>query len=83
MQPRRAKCRQCRNPITLDEGPLETLDRNEEVQRNGRSAVIRRAVTDYLRKKHREAIEEAYQRGYGKYPVDSDLDGWADQDFSS
>ncbi len=65
--------------ITFDEGLLETLDRDEEVQRNGRSAVIRRAVTDYLRKKHREAIAEAYQRGYGKHPTDSDLNGWADQ----
>ena len=27
--------------ITFDEGLLETLDRDEEVQRNGRSAVIR------------------------------------------
>jgi metal-responsive CopG/Arc/MetJ family transcriptional regulator len=63
--------------ITFDEGLLETLDRDEEVQRNGRSAVIRRAVTDYLRKKHREAIAEAYQRGYGKHPTDSDFDGWA------
>ena len=68
--------------ITLDERLLETLDRDEEVQRNGRSAVIRWAVTDYLRKKHREAIAEVYQRGYGKHPADSDLDGWADQDFS-
>jgi len=65
--------------ITFDERLLETLDRDEEVQRNGRSAVIRRAVTDYLRKKHREAIAEAYQRGYSKHPTDSDLDGWADQ----
>lgn len=65
--------------ITFDEGLLETLDRDEEVQRNGRSAVIRRAVTDYLRKKQREAIAEAYRRGYGKHPADSDLDGWADE----
>ena len=67
--------------ITFDEQLLETLDRDEEVKQNGRSAVIRRAVTDYLRKKHREAIAEAYQRGYGKHPADSDpdLSSWADQ----
>ena len=69
--------------ITLDDRLLETLDRDEEVQRDGRSAVIRRAVTDYLRTKHREAIAAAYQRGYGKHPADSDFDGWADQGFSS
>ncbi len=67
--------------ITLDEQLLETLDRDEEVKQNGRSAVIRRAVTDYLRKKRREALAEAYQRGYGKHPADSDPDlgSWADQ----
>ena len=62
--------------ISFDERLLETLDWDEEVQRNGRSAVICRAVTDYLRKKHREAIAAAYHRGYGKHPTDSDLDGW-------
>ncbi len=63
--------------MTLDDRLLETLDRDEEVQRNGRSAALRRAMTDYLRKKHREAMAEAYQRGYGKPPTDSDCDGWA------
>jgi len=67
--------------ITLDEQLLEALERDEEVEQNGRSAVIRRAVTDYLRKKHREAIAEAYQRGYGEHPAasDPDLGSWAYQ----
>lgn len=65
--------------ITLDEQLLETLDRDEEVKQNGRSAVIRRAVADYLRKKRRDSIAEAYQRGYSKHPADSDLGNWADR----
>ena len=64
--------------ITLDEQLLEALERDEEVKQKGRSAVIRRAVTDYLRKKRREAIAEAYQRGYGRHPADPDLRSWAD-----
>ncbi len=65
--------------ITFDEQLLETLDRDEEVERDGRSAVIRRAVADYLRKKRRDSIAEAYQRGYGEHPADSDLGNWADR----
>ena len=65
--------------ITFDEQLLETLDRDEEVKQNGRSAVIRRAVADYLRKKRRDSIAEAYQRGYSEHPADSDLGNWTDQ----
>ena len=42
--------------ITFDERLLEKLDSDEEVKREGRSAVIRRAVADYLRKKRRATI---------------------------
>lgn len=65
--------------ITFDERLLETLDKDEEVKQDGRSAVIRRAVADYLQKKRQDAIAAAYQRGYGKHPAESDLGGWADQ----
>ena len=65
--------------VSFDERLLETLDRDAEVKQNGRSAVIRWAVADYLRKKRRNAIADAYQRGYGKHPADSDLGGWADR----
>jgi len=63
--------------ITFDEALLARLDADEEVKREGRSAVIRRAVYDYLRRKRRAAIAEAYERGYGSQRTDSDLDGWA------
>jgi metal-responsive CopG/Arc/MetJ family transcriptional regulator len=61
--------------ITLDERLLAKLDSDSEVKRDGRSAVIRRATTEYLRRKRRASIAEAYKRGYGKQPP-QELDGW-------
>ena len=63
--------------ITCDERLLAKLDSDEEVKREGRSAVIRRAVADYLRKKRRATIADAYRRAYGKQPAELDLAGWA------
>lgn len=51
--------------ITVDEQLLKDLDADEEVQRLGRSAVMRRAVFDYLRKRRRKKIADAYRRAYG------------------
>ena len=42
--------------ITVDEGLLAKLDSDDEVKREGRSAVIRRALIEYLSKKRRSAI---------------------------
>jgi len=63
--------------ITFDERLLAKLDSDEEVKREGRSAVIRRAVADYLPKKRRVTIADAYRRAYGKQPAELDLAGWA------
>lgn len=65
--------------ITFDERLLEKLDNDEEVKKEGRSAVIRRAVADYLRKKRRATVAEAYRRAYSKQPTESDLSGWTDE----
>jgi metal-responsive CopG/Arc/MetJ family transcriptional regulator len=63
--------------ITFDERLLGKLDNDEEVKREGRSAVIRRAVAAYLRTKQRATIADAYRRAYGKRPAESDLGKWA------
>ncbi len=47
------------------------------VKQQGRSAVIRRAVLSSQRR--RSTIAEAYRRGYGKRPAESDLNGWANE----
>jgi metal-responsive CopG/Arc/MetJ family transcriptional regulator len=64
--------------ITLDERLLAKLDTDEEVKRDGRSAVIRRAVFEHLRRKRRSSIAAAYRRAYGK-GANQELQGWADE----
>ena len=44
---------------------LADLDATEEVRREGRSAVLRRAVTEYLERRRRDEIGERYRRAYG------------------
>ena len=65
--------------ITFDERLLEKLDNDEEVKHEGRSAVIHRAVAEYLRKKRRLTIAAAYRGGYGRKPAESDLRGWTEE----
>ena len=62
--------------VTFDETLLERLDACEEVKREGRSAVMRRAVAQYLRRRRAAGIKEAYQRAYGGKGATEDLAGW-------
>ena len=63
--------------ITIDERLLKALDRDVEVKRIGRSAVLRKAAFDYLRRKRRQEIEEEYRRAYAK--ADPELRGWTSE----
>jgi hypothetical protein len=40
---------------------------------------LRRAVAQYLEKKRRSAIADAYRRGYGKHPARAEFAAWADE----
>jgi metal-responsive CopG/Arc/MetJ family transcriptional regulator len=63
--------------ITFDEALLEKLDSDEEVRRDGRSAVLRRAAAAYLKRKRSARIAEAYRRGYGESGgLGSEFEGW-------
>lgn len=62
--------------ITFDERLLKELDADPEVKRHGRSLVLRRAAFEYLRRKRRASIAEAYRREYGG-KGDRELAGWA------
>jgi len=64
--------------ITLDEKLLNQLDRDDEVKKMGRSAVIRHALAAYLGKKRRHSVAESYRRGYAK-EIEAELSGWADE----
>jgi hypothetical protein len=66
--------------VTFDEGLLKELDSTEEVRRDGRSAVLRRAVTLYLRNKRRFAVAEGYERAYGRDPgLGGEFEDWESQ----
>lgn len=64
--------------ITVDAKLLAQLDADEEVQRDGRSAVLRRAAMEYLRRKQRASIADAYRKGY-RGGVERELAGWGDE----
>ena len=64
----------------MDEGLLDELDRAAEVRKEGRSAVIRRAVEAWLKRARERDIEAQYARAYGAGAgLGPDWDGWEDQ----
>jgi metal-responsive CopG/Arc/MetJ family transcriptional regulator len=66
--------------VMLDEGLLARLDSDPEVRRTGRSAVLRRAAEEYLARRRREAVGEAYRRAYGEERgLGDEFAGWEDQ----
>jgi len=63
--------------VLFDEPLLRRLDADEEVRRDGRSAVLRRAAAEYLRRRRARRISEAYRKAYGKGGgLGADFDGW-------
>jgi metal-responsive CopG/Arc/MetJ family transcriptional regulator len=63
--------------VMIDEALLASLDADDEVKRDGRSAVLRRAVRDYLRRRRGRRIAEAYRRGYAKdRGLGAEFAGW-------
>jgi metal-responsive CopG/Arc/MetJ family transcriptional regulator len=66
--------------ITMDERLLEQLDQDKETQRDGRSAVFRRAVAEYLKRRRRKDITESYRRAYSKNTgLGRDFEGWEEE----
>ena len=66
--------------ITFDEALLRELDATEEVRRDGRSAVLRRAAAEYLRSKRRYVIAERYRQAYGDGKgLGEEFKGWEDE----
>jgi metal-responsive CopG/Arc/MetJ family transcriptional regulator len=66
--------------ITLDEALLARLDADDEVRREGRSAVLRRAADEYLRKRRKRAIADQYATAYGSSPgLGAEFKGWEDE----
>jgi metal-responsive CopG/Arc/MetJ family transcriptional regulator len=66
--------------VMLDERLLAKLDATDEVQKEGRSAVLRRAVEAYLRQRHRTSIASQYRRAYrGETALGKEFAGWEEQ----
>jgi len=64
----------------LDQQLLEKLDATEEVQKEGRSAVLRRAVEAYLRQRQRTSIATQYKKAYrGGKGLGREFAGWEGQ----
>ena len=63
--------------LLIDEPLLRRLDADAEVKRDGRSAVLRRAASEYLRRRRARSIAEAYRKGYGGGKgLGDELSGW-------
>ncbi len=66
--------------VTFDEQLLAELDNSEEVTREGRSAVLRRAVKEYIRRRRRRSIADQYRQAYGKEGgLGEEYKGWEEQ----
>jgi metal-responsive CopG/Arc/MetJ family transcriptional regulator len=66
--------------ITFDETLLAELDASEEVRRDGRSAVLRRAAAEYLARRRRQEIADSYARAYADgVGLGDEFAGWEDQ----
>jgi len=66
--------------VLFDEPLLRRLDADHEVRTLGRSAVLRRAAAEYLRKRRARTTAEAYRRAYGSdRQRNEELQGWTDE----
>ena len=66
--------------VTLDESLLAELDETADVARHGRSAVIRRAIAEYLSRRRNMEIRERYEAAYGEGgDLGPDFAGWEEQ----
>lgn len=55
--------------FTLDETLLKRVDADPEVRASGRSAFLRNAIEEYLKRRRERSIRDAYPRGYRAKPV--------------
>ncbi len=66
--------------VLFDEPLLRRLDADEEVRELGRSAVLRRAAAEYLRKRRAKRVSESYRRAYSRGGgLGQEFSGWERQ----
>ncbi len=66
--------------VLFDDALLRRLDADAEVKKIGRSAVLRRAAAEYLRKRRARTTDEAYRRAYTRRDgLGAEFRGWEDE----
>jgi metal-responsive CopG/Arc/MetJ family transcriptional regulator len=66
--------------VLLEEALLSELDATEEVNREGRSAVVRRAVAEYLLRQRRQQVREQYRNAYAsERDLGPEFAGWEEE----
>ena len=66
--------------VTFDEALLARLDASEEVRREGRSAVLRRAAAEFLQRRQQRAVAGHYRTAYTATPeAGEELAGWSEE----
>ncbi len=64
----------------FEEELLRRLDQRPEVADRGRSAVLREAVREYLARRAKREIADAYRAAYSEGDgLGDEFDGWEDQ----
>ena len=54
--------------VPMEKELLAALDELSKAQASSRSAIIRRACHEYLRRVREEALDDEYERGYRRIP---------------
>ena len=66
--------------VLFNQTLLEKLDADEDVIREGRSAVLRRIVSAYVEQKHEADIDAQYRKGYADgTSLGPEFEGWEDE----
>lgn len=67
--------------VMFDDELLAELDRTEDVQKKGRSAVLRQLTSEYLVRHRAQEIDAQYERAYAGVaePLGEEFDGWEDE----
>ena len=66
--------------VTFDETLLERLDRSPAVRERGRSAVLREAAAEYLKRRDAEDVARRYRAGYrDTSSLDDEMEGWTSE----
>ena len=66
--------------VVLDENLLKAADHFAHRIKVNRSALMRNALREYLKKFHYQELERLEREGYERFPAseDEDLKGWGD-----